>query len=95
VTRKLSVSLCVFRYFISAEQRDFISRQCLPAAPLSQDRIPAYNNSQRVLKAPGRHANGWDAVRNVNDNGLYFEAAEQPPTTLLEYLPHPMVTLCL
>jgi hypothetical protein len=50
---------------------------CRGSSPL----VP-YNNSQRVWSST---ANGWDAVRNVNDNGLVQTAKIFDPTGISSY----------
>jgi hypothetical protein len=55
---------------LAYEQRGFISVSAfgLPPVAGSSPLVP-YNNSQRVMKAQAMQMD-WDAVRNVNDNGL-------------------------
>jgi hypothetical protein len=44
-----------------------------------------YNNSQRVMKAQAGMQMDWDAVRNVNDNGLVQTAKIFDPTGISSY----------
>jgi hypothetical protein len=54
---------------LAYEQRSFPSGQLLLLSRGSSPLVP-YNNSQRVMKAQAGMQMDWDAVRNVNDNGL-------------------------
>jgi hypothetical protein len=53
---------------------------CRGSSPL----VP-YNNSQRVMKAQAGMQMDWDAVRNVNDNGLVQTAKIFDPTGISSY----------
>jgi hypothetical protein len=71
---------------LAYEQRGFISvsafgfAACRGSSPL----VP-YNNSQRVMKAQAGMQMDWDAVRNVNDNGLVQTAKIFDPTGISSY----------
>jgi hypothetical protein len=68
-----------------------VSSPSVPSAspPVGIESSVPYNNSQRVMKAQAGMQMDWDAVRNVNDNGL----CKLRYLTLLEYLSIPMCTM--